>query len=111
MTCKLHKIIAHARPFIGKESLEVHIQKYPAMSRAISSLFDCALQAVLRDLPLYEGEFPYLPSEVKTSLALIMAKRGLLTDKNIRLVDVCLDHCNAFTHFTTSRCYMMGFRN
>lgn len=53
---------------------------------AISSLYDCALQAVMRDLSVHEVEFPYLPSGVKTSLARVMAKRGLLTDKNIRLV-------------------------
>jgi hypothetical protein len=52
----------------------------------ISSLYDCALQAVLKDLSVYEGEFPYLPSGVKTSLARAMAKRGILTDRNIRLV-------------------------
>lgn len=56
------------------------------MSRSISSLFDCALQAVLRDLSVLEDEFPYLPSGVKTSLARVMAKRGALTDKNIKLV-------------------------
>lgn len=58
------------------------------MSRAISSLFDIALQAVLRHLPIYEHEFIYLPAAVKTSLARVMAKRGLLTDQNIRLVAI-----------------------
>lgn len=53
---------------------------------SISSLFDCALQAVLRDLPSHEDDLRYLPLGVKTSLARVMAKRGLLTDKNIRLV-------------------------
>lgn len=53
---------------------------------SISSLFDCALQAVLRDLSLHENEFPYLPGVVKTSLARVMAKRGVLTDKNVKLV-------------------------
>ena len=56
------------------------------MSRAISSLFECALQAVLKDLPIHEKELHYLPAGVKTSLARVMAKRGLLTDRNIRLV-------------------------
>lgn len=56
------------------------------MSRPVSSLFDCALQVVLKDLTLHEDEFPYLPSAVKTRLAHVMAKRGMLTDRNIRLV-------------------------
>ncbi len=59
------------------------------MSGNISTLFESSLQAVLRDLPFHEKELPYLPVVVKTSLARVMAKRGMLTDKNIRLVSTC----------------------
>ena len=52
----------------------------------ISSLFECAMQAVLRDISVHEKALRYLPAGVKTSLAHIMAKRGLLTDSNCKLV-------------------------
>lgn len=79
------------------------------MSRAISSLYDSALQAVLRDLSAHVAEFPYLPSGVKTSLARVMAKRGALTDKNIKLVSWSLSCHLAMILTHTRRCFMMGF--
>jgi len=52
----------------------------------LSSLFELAMQVVLRNLSLFEKGFRYLPVGVKTSLAHVMAKRGLLTDMNCMLV-------------------------
>ena len=53
---------------------------------AVSSLFDSALQAVMRELPSYEPELSYLPGAVKARLARVMARRGLLCDRNIMTV-------------------------
>ena len=53
---------------------------------AVSSLFDSALQAVMRDLPSYEPQLSYLPGAVKARLARVMARRGLLCDRNIMTV-------------------------
>ena len=53
---------------------------------AVSSLFDSALQAVMRELPSYEPQFSYLPGAVKARLARVMARRGLLCDRNIMAV-------------------------
>ena len=53
---------------------------------AVSSLFDSALQAVLRELPRHEQELPYLPGPVKGKIAGVMARRGLLCDRNLALV-------------------------
>ena len=75
------------------------------MTRPVSSLFDCALQAVLKDLPLHEDEFPYLPSSVKTSLAHVMAKRGVLTDKNIKLVSCNQGVCDQDTYSSLIKLY------
>ena len=55
---------------------------------AVSSLFDSALQAVMRELPHYESELSYLPGAVKAKLARVMARRGVLCDRNIALVSV-----------------------
>ena len=52
----------------------------------ISSLFELAMQVVLRNLSIFEKGLRYLPAGVKTSLAHVMAKRGLLTDTNCTLV-------------------------
>ena len=53
---------------------------------AVSSLFDSALQAVMRELPSYEPQLSYLPGAVKAKLARVMARRGLLCDRNIMTV-------------------------
>ena len=53
---------------------------------AVSSLFDSALQVVLREVTHYERGFPYLPGNVRTRLARVMAKRGLLHRGNMPLV-------------------------
>ena len=52
----------------------------------MSSLFDSALQAVLRELPRHERELPYLPGPVRGKIARVMARRGLLCDRNLALV-------------------------
>ena len=52
----------------------------------VSSLFDSALQAVMRELPSYEPQLSYLPGAVKARLARVMARRGLLCDRNIMTV-------------------------
>ena len=54
---------------------------------AVSSLFDSTLQVVLREVTHYERGFPYLPGNVRTRLARVMAKRGLLHRGNMPLVD------------------------
>ena len=54
---------------------------------AVSSLFDSDLQAVMRELLHYKSELPYLPGAVKVKLARVMARRGVLCDRNIALVN------------------------
>ena len=63
---------------------------------AVSSLFDLALQAVMRDFGRHEPELRYLPSEVKARVAKVMAKRGLLSERNMALVSTSLSK----THIT-----------
>ena len=53
---------------------------------SVSSLFVSALQVVVNDVILYEGEFPYLPSNVRTQIAKVMARRGILNSRNMPLV-------------------------
>ena len=53
---------------------------------AVSSLFDSALQVVLSEVTHYERGFPYLPGNVRTRLARVMAKHGLLHRGNMPLV-------------------------
>ena len=55
---------------------------------SVYSLFDSALQAVLRDYRHHERELRYLPSGVKTRVSTVMAKRGMLNDRNLQLVNV-----------------------
>ena len=55
---------------------------------AVSSLFDTALQAVMRDFHHHEPELRYLPSGVKGCVARVMAKRGLMNERNMELVSV-----------------------
>lgn len=62
---------------------------------AVSSLFDLALQAVMRDFIRHEPELRYLPSEVKARVAKVMAKRGLLSERNMALVSASLTLSNA----------------
>lgn len=80
---------------------------------AVSSLFDTALQAVMRDFPHHEGALSRLPSLVKTKLARIMAKRGVLREENMALVlhdgvlDLDLSECSISGHglgYVTSLC-------
>lgn len=56
------------------------------MSVCVSSLLDLSLQTVMRDIKYHEAKLRYLPSLVKTKVAAVMAKRGLLTDSNLSLV-------------------------
>ena len=58
---------------------------------AVSSLFDSALQAVMRELPHHESGIPYLPGPVKGKIARVMARRGLLCDRNIMAVSSHLE--------------------
>ena len=60
------------------------------MPMAVSSLFEMALQAVMRDFHHHERDLRYLPSLVKTRVARVMAKRGLLTEGNMGLVSECV---------------------
>ncbi len=53
---------------------------------SVSSLFDLSLQVVMRDIRYHEAMLWYLPSLVKTRVAAVMAKRGLLGDSNMALV-------------------------
>ena len=57
-----------------------------AVIMAISSLFDTALRAVMRDFHHHEPELRYLPSGVKGRVARVMAKRGLMNERNMELV-------------------------
>ena len=50
---------------------------------AVSSLLDTALHAVMKDFHHHERHLPYLPSNVKTKLIKLMAKRAVLDDNNI----------------------------
>ena len=58
---------------------------------SVSSLFDTALQAVMRDFHHHEPALRYLPSGVKCSVAGVMAKRGLMNERNMSLVSVTID--------------------
>ena len=64
----------------------IHIEEDYAM--AVSSLFETSLQAVMRDFHHHEAALRYLPSLVKTRVARVMAKRGLLIEGNMKLVSV-----------------------
>ena len=55
---------------------------------SVSSLFDSALQAVMRDFHHHEAALRYLPSGVKSRVAGVMAKRGLMNERNMSLVSV-----------------------
>ena len=63
---------------------------------SVSSLFDTALQAVMRDFHHHESALRYLPSGVKCRVAGVMAKRGLMNERNMSLVSVMcpLPHCS-----------------
>ena len=65
-------------------------------SMAVSSLFDTALQAVMRDFHHHEPALRYLPSGAKCRVAGVMAKRGLMNERNMSLVSVIcpLPHCS-----------------
>ena len=55
---------------------------------SVSSLFDSALQAVMRDFHHHEAALRYLPSGVKSRVAGVMAKRGLMNERNMSLVSL-----------------------
>ena len=57
-----------------------------SFSMSVSSLFTCALQVVMSDVILYERDFPYLPGNVRTQLAKVMSRRGILNSRNMPLV-------------------------
>ena len=64
---------------------------------SVSSLFDTALLAVMRDFHHHESALRYLPSGVKCRVAGVMAKRGLMNERNMSLVSVLmcpLPHCS-----------------
>ena len=56
------------------------------MIMAISSLFDTALRAVMRNFHHHEPELRYLRSGVKGCVARVMANRGLMSERNMELV-------------------------
>ena len=53
---------------------------------AVSSLFDNALHAVMRDFSLHEHLLSRVPRGVKTRLLKSVTKRGLLSEQNLTIV-------------------------
>lgn len=53
---------------------------------AISSLLDFALVAVMREIYYYENTIRYLPEVLRTKIAIILAKRGMLSERTMNLV-------------------------
>ena len=53
---------------------------------AISSLLDFALMAVMREVHYYENTIRYLPEVLKTKMAMVLAKRGMLSERTMNLV-------------------------
>ena len=72
--------LAAAVPHFSLTVVSVH------RSMSVATLFTSALGVVVNDVILYEGEFPYLPGNVRTQLGRVMARRGLLTARNMPLV-------------------------
>lgn len=72
-----------ALPASASLGVTCHVSHY---SMSVSSLFASALQVVMNDVILYEREFPYLPSNVRTQIAKVMSRRGILNSRNMPLV-------------------------
>ena len=68
---------------------------------SVSSLFACALQVVVNDVIRYERDFPYLPSNVRTQIAKVMSRRGILNSRNMPLV--CVYSTQAGAHVCFNR--------
>ena len=68
-----------------------------ALRMSVSSLFSSALTVVVNDAIFYQGEFPYLPGNVRTQVGKVMARRGLLCSRNMPLVN---------THFALHQTFL-----
>lgn len=84
-----------ALPVPASLGVTCHVSHY---SMSVSSLFASALQVVVSNVILYEGEFPYLPSNVRTKIAKVMSRRGILNSRNMPLVHSITILCHFCFH-------------
>ena len=67
----------------------------------------------MNDVTLYEREFPYLPGNVRTQLATVMARRGILNARNMPMVlnravytstFITIHYVDVYINYAYSRC-------
>lgn len=63
----------------------------------VSTLFETALQAVMKYFYCFQNELSYLPPEVKTRVLTCMMKRGLLDEQNALSVSSISVVCGGFS--------------